>query len=310
MIHMRSNSNTAVCAALLLFAVLFLLVAQTAIAAKGDPRHVSNKELRAEKHGRVVDADTGAGIPGVMLIANWRTDSTGNGWVSGGTWCDLQKIVTTDADGNFSIPDVSRELDLSDRGTKSGLTNLGWLSTTHEKDWVLSTFKLGYVRVSDMDAPAPAGTGRFGGMFWRSPPDVRVFSRGKVEVKPIALRKLQLQPPDLWFYYSAIQTHLGCRDRMSNSIHQPEVSDIFVAMRDNVRPMPCKMPPETVISPEAFDSYATLAHGGSIDLPFLSRVKSLQGIKSTSRLPYDPTERITTTAGILCQVVNEKSASK
>ncbi len=116
-------------------------------------RHVSNRELKMEKTGRVVDAATGAGIPGVKVIVNWQTHSSGvPGYSStGGTWCDLQKIVTTDVNGNYTIPDVSKELDISDSGTRVGHTPFGFASATHDKDYLLAAFKPGYVRVGDMD---------------------------------------------------------------------------------------------------------------------------------------------------------------
>ena len=296
-----------VIAMLIPFAAGSVLAACATANAYTESRHASNRELRAEKYGRVVDAETGAGIPGVKFIVNWRTSSTGLPGLTGGggTWCDLQKIVVSDPDGNFMIPDVSKELDISDRGTRSSMTAMGLLSVTHDTDWVISAFKPGYVGVSDLEAlqRAKEGLGTV-----QIIPEVS-FHQSKVVVKPIAMRKMTLAPTDLWLYYSIVSSTGVCSDRMANAIEQPELAEIRGVMKDIVRPMVCAMPADTALSPEAFTSYQTLAHAGRFDMPFFEKVKSLQGIAPSSR-GYDPTERVSTTAGILCRVMKEEGESK
>lgn len=311
---MQSDAVRApVVAILLSIAVGGLLAVACAASASVSPgpRKTSNRELRAEKFGRVVDADTGRGIPDVKIIVNWRTSSTGiPGYSStGGTWCDLQKIVATDADGNYMIPDVSKELDISDRGTRIGPTAFGVASVTHDADYVLTLFKTGYLRVSDVQILQDLKTGARKNLFdWPSVPDVD-FQPGKVVIKPIAMRKMDLTPPEQWSYYSLVSTSGMCSDRMANTIERPEFSEIRATMRGIVRPMVCAMPADSVVSPEAFNAFRYLSNTPSTELKFYNRVKVLQELPLSTR-GYDPTERISTTAGILCRAVKEEAESK
>ncbi len=271
-------------------------------AQKG-PRHISNRELRMEKHGRVVDADTGAGISDVKLIVSWRTSSTGlSGLYGGGTWCDLQKIVTTNAAGNYTIPDVSSELDISDRGTHGGFTPMGWLSTKHDADWIMIAFKPGYVRLDDMKIFRRVQANWSEIYFdWPTTPDVAI-SIGKFSVQPIAMRKSDLELTDNWQYDAWVLSGTKCSDRMAHNISRPELSEIAEEMISIVRPIPCTLPAPQVLSPAAFGAFARLSHPGPFDLKFLETIKALNGDKNPSR--FDPTERINATAGTVCRALN------
>ncbi|MGH7746655.1 MAG: carboxypeptidase-like regulatory domain-containing protein, partial [Candidatus Dormibacteria bacterium] len=130
-----------------MLAILLALLATTSSAF--EPRHISNNELRTEKLGRIVDAATGAGIPDAKVIAVWgalAADASGSGYM-----CQLQRIATTDAAGNYVIPDVSHDLDLSRRGTGGLHTPMGIGYHSLDFDWHLMVFKPGYVRVGDME---------------------------------------------------------------------------------------------------------------------------------------------------------------
>jgi hypothetical protein len=275
----------------------------------GTGRHISNRELTMEKSGRVVDVDTGAGVPGVKVIVNWETNSSGiPGYSStGGTWCDLQRIVTTDADGNYTIPDVSKELDISDRGTRIGKTAFGLASATHDKDYVLTVFKPGYVRVGDMEKVKQiedlVRRRYIGGPSLMTIPDAR-FSAGKVAIKPILMKKIDVAPFDLWSYNSIILTDVRCSDRMANRIVAPEMTEIEKTMSAITRPVPCSMPADTHVDPENLGAFDRLSHPGVYDSKFFNRVKELGGLPPTVR--FDPLERVNTTAGILCRVITEE----
>ncbi|MGH8041714.1 MAG: carboxypeptidase-like regulatory domain-containing protein [Rudaea sp.] len=292
--------------------MLMLCACVAAPVQPGSGRHVSNRELTMEKTGRVVDADTGAGIPGVQVIVNWQTQSSGiPGYSStGGTWCDLQKIVTTDANGTYTIPDVSKELDLSDRGTRIGKTPYGLASATHDKNYTLAVFKRGYIGVEDLPKVKEfedlANRNLIGGPSLDTIPDVN-FHGGKTEIKTITMRKVNLNWSDLWAYYSIIP--LGCSSRDAHAIEAPEAAAITNANRTTVKHMPCSMPPETVINPAEFSNYWHLFDMPGNTLKFYFRVKAIQGLP-TSRYGYDPTERITTSAGVLCQALREVGGEK
>jgi hypothetical protein len=270
-------------------------------------RHISNSELRMAKSGRVIDVQTGLGISGAKIIMTWHTLSSGIAGYSstGGSWCDLQKIATTDVQGNYTIPDVSEELDLSDRGTRVGVTVFGPASQTHDKEYLLTVFKPGYVRDSDR-ATTPAERERekqnpIASLNAPRVPDVE-FSAGTVAIKPILLRKVDLSWSDRMAYYSSIQ--LGCSDRMANSIAQPEARAMKQEFQTELTPTPCAMPPQTDISPDDFGEYTSLTHEGKALLDFVAKVRDLQGMKPARF--YDPTEQIATKAGVMCKALGQE----
>lgn len=306
---MRSPLRRA--AALLVGCALFLATFDHATCAEAADRHVSNRELTMEKSGRVIDADTGAGIAGANVIVNWRTHSTGvAGYPStGGTWCDLQRIVATDEAGNYTVPDDSKELDLSDRGTRVGVTVYGVATQTHDKDYVLTVFKPGYEPAFGSTAADP-GRQRTSAVAARPIPTVPAvsFAGGKVRIKTIALTKASSDPVARWNHYSEIGIAGRCSDRMAHAIEQPEFGEMLEAVRTEVRPMPCAMAPETAIDPESSAVFESISHTPLTFLAFHNRVRQLEGLPPPAR-GYDPTERISTTAGTLCRALKAEEAN-
>jgi len=59
-----------------------------------------------EMNGRVVDRETGAPIPGALVIAEWKGDVGGP--VQSSSVCFHLEVVTTDADGRYHIPGWAR----------------------------------------------------------------------------------------------------------------------------------------------------------------------------------------------------------
>jgi hypothetical protein len=274
-------------------------------------RHISNSELAMEKSGRIVDADTKTGVSGAKIIVNWRTTSTGiPGYSStGGTWCDLQRVVATNESGDFTVPDVSRDLDLSDRGTRRGKTAFGVASATHDKDYALAVFRPGYVRVGDMETvKQEMGYERrnlVSALTLQTVPSASI-SAGRVVIAPIAIRKFDLSWSDLWAYYRMVP--LACEDRTANSIDQPETQDILQTMRATIRPMPCAMEASTAIDAQSFGAFASLVFPGNDALKVIERIKQLGGAQDAGR--FDPQEAIATTAGTLCRAIQEQDAAK
>jgi len=290
-----------------LVAVSLIALPGVVSAAQNAERHIGNRELRIQKHGRVVDAQSGLGVPDVNVIVSWRTTSSGlAGFYAGGTWCDLQKIVTTDVDGNYVIPDVSSELDLSDRGTHGGMTPAGSLSVKHDSDWVLGVFKPGYVRAGDIEALKHrlelARAGWVGSESFLTVPDASI-KQGKVEVKPIALQKVELEPGDLWSYYSTLLLiDSRCSDRMARDISQAAVLD--QSAQAIVSPMPCALPVSQRIEADALGAFISLTHPGQSAISFYKRIKLLDGSPTANQ--FDPSESINTTAGTLCRAQHEE----
>lgn len=289
---------------------LLVTMLENSACANQSPRHVSNRELTMQKSGSIIDATTGIGITGVKVIVNWRTASTGIAGYSstGGSWCDLQRIVTSDDSGAYTIPDVSKDLDLSDRGTHVGATPFGVASQSHDTDYVLTVFKPGYVMASDSSTPESGSRGASvaATRSLQHVPEVSLAG-GKATIKAIALRKEDLGPTALWDYYSGVSVAGMCIDRMAHNIEQPEMAQIGDAMRAAVRTMPCTMPSDSAISPDSFAVFENVSHTPATRLTFHNKVRELQGLPPPVR-GYDPTERISTTAGTICQALQAESA--
>lgn len=293
-------------------------------SAAGSGRHVSNRELHAEKHGRVVDADTGTGIPGAKVIALWKESSSGvPDAVSGGEWCQLQKITTTDAGGNFSLPDVSKDLDLSARGSHVGLSSLGPATYAHDNTWRLIVFKPGYVRTgADVAYSGPyasdqtnddrkvlqhlmAGNtdgckahydGCMNRFLWAENPPA---TEGAT-IKPIAMKKAGFSAPQAWLYYAAIQGTGQCMDRMAKPANAPEFSEVTNAIRGIVSPLlsgVCSMPRDMEISRPVLDSFTSWVRDDDV----VRRI-----VKAVGQREWGTKE---TTAGVLCDAISAKKTA-
>lgn len=98
----------------------------------------------AEKHGRVVDAQTGKGLANVAVIVEYEMRATTP--MHAGYGCTHQKIVWTDTDGNYVIPNASGDIDVAEdmlwRMVPGFSRNYGWL---------LEYYKEGYVVKEDLE---------------------------------------------------------------------------------------------------------------------------------------------------------------
>ena len=258
---------------------------------------ISDHELRAEKRGRVVDADTGAGISGAKVIALWRESNSGSPHIaSASNWCALQKVTTTADDGSYAFPDVTHELDLSERGTSSSdVPALGTITVTHDTTLLLLVFKPGYVRVApdiertnrspydptesadDLKVLSHMMTGSSEGCYpppsqvclttfvWQhGEPALSHASGGAVGVKSITMRKVELSPPEVWIYYNTILSTSQCHAARNGDLNQPEIAEMEHSTSTLVRPMPCMMQPAATITAAAATSYAGLVGGKEI----------------------------------------------
>lgn len=278
----------------LLFAAVLHATGCAAVGVGGS----SNHELRAEKNGRIVDADTGQGIADVNVIANWEESFSGAAHIaSAGSWCVLQKIVKTDQDGRFTLPDVGKELDLSDRGTRVGVAPpFGVITSSNDFSWKLILYKPGYVRVGkDFPVVKPEEGNPYNQWFtwddrkvldhringdkraclpdqgcmpsfaWEtSLPDISGSALGHVSVQPIGMKKVELAPPALWLYYGTILSKSQCYAARKGDLNQPEIAEMEHSTSTLVRPMPCMMPPAATITAAAATSYAGLVGGKEI----------------------------------------------
>jgi|GEM_PF-1903470 len=289
----------------------------------------SNHELRAEKHGRIVDLPTGAGIADALVIAAWEESSAGiAGMISAGSWCELQKSTRTDQDGRFVFPDVSRELDLSDRGTRLHLSPIGPLASSHDHTWQLLVFKPGYVRMgTQTDAKTLATqmrsndslvlehivTGDHTGclisstaicmdnFIWQlEAPETGGHFYGEVEIKTIRLQKVE-SLPRLWIYYNYLLNAARCSHGTAQSNNEPGHVELARSISSAVTPMPCSMSIDTPVSSVELKNFSWLNRDGIYDMKLLSRVAAMEEKETTDHVPPD---QLSTTAGRLCHALN------
>lgn len=250
-----------------LVAVLFALFV-TSVLAAGDYRRVSNDELLHEKHGRVVDANTGVGIANVTVIATWDSSASG-GWSGSGGGCELAKFAKTDANGAYVIPDISAELDVSHRHDSPKLwwpgRDNGWL----DYSWRLILYAPGYLREGDAEAfersplsserrpipgnshyaLAPVATVEFPWKFY--PP--RVTSVDKVvEVAPVRVIPAKMDALHEIVYYNRI---LRAVNNCGVGRSPPEVAVLQEDMRRRIREVPCSLPSSTVVGADIVSEY-------------------------------------------------------
>ncbi len=96
-------------------------------------------KVLAEKRGRVVDAQTGKGLPGVAVIVNyvlWSSTPMQTGY----SGCIHQKIAWTDADGSYVIPNASKDIDVAEDMLWRMLPGF-----SRNYGWMLDYYKEGYV---------------------------------------------------------------------------------------------------------------------------------------------------------------------
>lgn len=213
-------------------------------------RHASNEELLSEKHGRVIDAQTGGGIAGVQVFGVW--DVAWQNFHSGGFGCKLQKAVTTDPNGNYILPNVAKELDLSRR------KNSSWWSVIVHNDyssadygWRVVVYKRGYLRKGDAEQfnlrPQLRTEGFSVGFPWEGGMNQdATFANGTVLVDPIELVEDTLDPIQRIAYFDRLRSALNCRVDPDS----PAVAEVKRSVAREARELPCAMPPEQLIDGE------------------------------------------------------------
>jgi hypothetical protein len=213
-----------------LFFFASMLVCSIAKAADAPHRHVSEREWLSEKTGQVLDVDTGQPIEGVGIVVTWDTLSEllfSGGNASGDSeWCDDQKVVLSDSDGKFTIPDVTSEIG----GTEFGLHELHTRSPMYH----LRAFKSGYVRIIKWRGQtAESATGDW---VYEQSPEIHLSKRG-FELAPILMKKKVMSPQERLTTVDLIMRDTACGRVTSSNGHS-----LLQLLSDEVRPLPCAMP--------------------------------------------------------------------
>jgi hypothetical protein len=261
---------------------LIALIASYEVAALMQPsRH---RVLLSEKRGRIVDSVTGAGIANVNVVATWRTII--RVWSTNHV-CDYQTVVSTDSNGEYSLPDVSRYVDVS----RFMLQRVIGIRVYF--NWTLGAYKAGYARVPDglasfAGAAAVNGPGVF--PTWSERPVSNLIG-STVLLESIPLRGAKAVPTESILSYDATLRSMdfeGCtHDEPSR------VREISAAIREEVRNLVCVMPASEVLREDVRDA-----------------AKILLGVSlSPFSLPGTPPPLARETAGDFCGILKRDRPS-
>lgn len=278
---------------LLSFVALLLVSTQRFAAESWHERDVSHKELFSAKDGRVIDVASGQGVPDVFVVIKWMTDSTGiPGVAPGGSWCDLEDVTKTDDDGRFSFVGVHGKLDISDEGTRYGLTIWGIESSTHTKSYRVFAYKPGYIRDGD---EANIYSAKYGSStILDAVPDATIKS-GSVVIDPIRLKRVNLDPESRWVYAFQIDHTSRCSDRMANFRDAPGLTELRQQIKTGLASLPCEIRGSVIIQPGSGGAFRAMISDRQFEKQFLAE---LGGDVRQERLPIRAEQLCRATEGL------------
>jgi len=219
-------------------------------------REVTHDELVHEKHGRVVDATSGSGLKDVAVVAMW--DVQYQNLHSSGSGCIFEKIVRTDAQGEYVVPDTSQEFDafLKRAGTSAADGAAEPKSDNAAYGWRIVVYKNGFLRKGDLEKFGPrrsyaASLGFQVGFEWQGGflPEVRHIV-DYVGMAPISMEKGDtLSSADELTYLSRIRQATICRQR-NDPVDSPAHDRVKQALAARARTLACELPSDLEMSGE------------------------------------------------------------
>ncbi len=201
------------------------------------------REVLAEKRGRVVDALTGKGLADVAVAVNYRfVYFTPFRSFSG---CAHQKLVHTDADGYYRVPDASADIDVSESLLKRMLPGY-----RYTYGFIPLFYKEGYGRPDDLQRYAKALKAG------EEPPGV--IRRSNLErngptftIPAVALVPMDSSADPLMAELYIVNANYLARDFgcfISEEDQSPEAKKVKEELKASVRRLICKLPPEMALS--------------------------------------------------------------
>jgi len=262
---------------------------------------LSNEELLLEKRGQILDSQTNLGVEGATVIALWRQD--GEGGHGSRSACVLERFATTDREGRYIIPNVSSELDLARRTSRSNPPTVekGWLDFS----WIMLVYMPGYLRESDLQdfaarplwsEPSLSADKKY---FTQAPqtvyfswsyvpPEVE-STTSYVKVKPIRiLRNKMTYEQEIVYDDRFVKAVAIC----SGSDKTAEFKIIRAEIAHKVVNLPCAIEPATTIHGDIVSSYMYLIASDDVSAKLRAA-----GLYRTFGSPMWGT----TTAGTLCE---------
>lgn len=195
----------------------------------------------AEKHGRVVDAQTGKGLANVAVIVEYEMRSTTP--MQAGYGCTHQKIVWTDTNGNYVIPNASEDIDVAEdmlwRMVPGFSRNYGWL---------LEYYKEGYVVKEDLERWVDMIEGRPVSSYGRATPYTK---NGPVYIVPsVSMQRVDMasSPVMADAYIASVRSLAVGLICFLDDERNSAVSLILRSeMKASVRKLICELPPDKVL---------------------------------------------------------------
>jgi hypothetical protein len=219
-------------------------------------RAVTHDELVREKHGRVVDASSGSGLKDVAVFAIW--DVQYQNLHSSGSGCIFEKIVWTDAQGEYVVPDTSQEFDafLKRAGASAADGAAAPKPDEVAYGWRIVVYKNGFLRKGDLEKFGPkrsyaASLGFQVGFEWQGGflPEVQHIG-DYVGMAPISMVKADpLSSTDELTYLSRIRQATLCRQE-SDPVDSPAHDRVTQALAARTRTLACELPSDLEMSGE------------------------------------------------------------
>ncbi|PZQ10474.1 MAG: hypothetical protein DI564_15920 [Rhodanobacter denitrificans] len=199
----------------------------------------------SEKRGRVVDAQTGKGLADVAVVVNY--ESTFFTPFRTSSDCLHQKILRTDAEGYYFVPDASKDVDVAD-----GLLLRMLPGFSESYGWVLLYYKEGYASPQEIERRLD----RIEGRAVRStvPRERYTWDGSAYIVPPVQMQRLDMtSAPSM---ADAYISHIGSLAvRMSCMLFLEESSEEFRRlhkdMETSVKQLICELPSDKVLAQEA-----------------------------------------------------------
>lgn len=210
-----------------------------------------------QKRGRVVDANAGAALEGATVIANWRSTIFS---IHTSYNCRLQKVVTTDRDGNYVLPDVSDVIDV----TQGMLPRA--MGTEISFHWDVTVYKPGYMRESEYLRRSPTAVASSQYQETSAREDPRYTLRDhEVEIADTRMHEVSLTPEETILYDGALLSAASCDAEVRNS--DPAYTAWRSMLQDVALKVPCDLPGDEVLSRDLLASVAYLGEEISWRIP-------------------------------------------
>ena len=205
------------------------------------------RDVLAEKRGRVVDSKTGRGIPDVAVVVNYRGIYENPFRTSSS--CIHQKIVHSDVDGFYVVPNAARDIDVAEDMLRRIL-----LGFSERFIFSVAYYKAGYMEDQQVESFLAGIDERFGGgMIWHLG---RRSEHGGLEDVSSDARLRRIDLDDHGAIADAYLTYLGHfhYGAWCGSWGKPD-SKQFVALRTDIersaRRLICDLPPSRLLSESA-----------------------------------------------------------